>query len=250
MIQDEAMKRNEKYKKLEQLQTEILEKLNYKEETTLTEEDVERIDAILSIKEDDKLRDFEFKLYTDPIYSTKVVRYIVQTIFCRSYHNFHLIKKLRCARIGGPKPHLMLRRIYKKLVIDEVLERYTWTGTKTKGAFQNFTYINKVVQQSIRMIYPMYTESEYETYMVDFLRHSKSRQRPQSKKNMENTECQYEQNESENEAEMNGYEDDDGMNDSLSGDDDEEDEMEDQDGDVEDGEEDEEDEDGDEDEDE
>lgn len=75
MIKDEAGKRNEKDKKLEQLQMEILEKLKYKEDTALTEEDVENIDAILSIKEDDKLRAFEFNLYTDPIFAIKVVRY-------------------------------------------------------------------------------------------------------------------------------------------------------------------------------
>lgn len=65
----------------------------------------------------------------------------------------------------------------KYLIIDQVLEHYTWKGTGEKKAFVKLTFLNDLIFKSVRSQFPKYTFKAYKTYMVQWLKHSKTRQR-------------------------------------------------------------------------
>lgn len=80
-------------------------------------------------------------------------------------------------KLGGGKPNLMVRSVMKKLITDPVLDRYTWKGTIDKKCFENLTNINDVVYDAVSGVFKKYTLYKYGKYMVEFLKHSLSRQR-------------------------------------------------------------------------
>lgn len=70
-----------------------------------------------------------------------------------------------------------------------VLERYTWLGTETKKPFKSLKSLNNLLYQSVREQFGQksqqfgqkghqkYKLHEYQSYMVQWLKHSRSRQR-------------------------------------------------------------------------
>lgn len=65
----------------------------------------------------------------------------------------------------------------KYLVSDQVLDRYTWRGTGEKKAFEKLTFLNALIYKSVRSQFKKFSFKEYKTYMVQWLKHSKTRQR-------------------------------------------------------------------------
>lgn len=66
----------------------------------------------------------------------------------------------------------------KYLFIDPVLELYTWRGTEDKKPFKSLRSINSLIYQSVRLQFgQQYKKHEYKAYMIQWLKHSKSRQR-------------------------------------------------------------------------
>lgn len=84
---------------------------------------------------------------------------------------------LRLARIGGKNPNLMVRRCMQKIFKDSVLDKYTWCGTLTKAPFQEFKTICETIFLAVRRNFKKYTEYRFEAYMVEYLKHSGTRQR-------------------------------------------------------------------------
>lgn len=63
---------------------------------------------------------------------------------------------------------------------DTVLDRYTWLGTTgdaPKFAFKNLININNLTFWSVCHQFPYYTRHEYDKYLVEWLKHSTTRQR-------------------------------------------------------------------------
>lgn len=65
----------------------------------------------------------------------------------------------------------------KYLIADTVLERYTWRGTGDKKAFEKLTFLNDLLYKSVCSQFKKYTLKEFQLYMVQWLKHSKTRQR-------------------------------------------------------------------------
>lgn len=65
----------------------------------------------------------------------------------------------------------------KYLIADCVLEHYTWNGTGEKKAFKKLIFLNDLIFKSVRSHFTKYTYKAYKTYMVQWLKHSKTRQR-------------------------------------------------------------------------
>lgn len=71
----------------------------------------------------------------------------------------------------------------KYLVHDTVLDFYTWKGspgsptTPPKDAFRNLIDINNLIFRSVREQFPGYKRFDYNKYLVEWLKHSTSRQR-------------------------------------------------------------------------
>lgn len=65
----------------------------------------------------------------------------------------------------------------KYLVSDTVLDQYTWCGTIKLDAFQNLVNINNLLFRSVREQFETYKRSAFNKYMVEWLKHSSTRQR-------------------------------------------------------------------------
>lgn len=82
----------------------------------------------------------------------------------------------------------------KYLFTDQVLDRFTWRGTADLKAFEKLTSINALIYKGIRSRFKKYTFKEYQTYMVEWIKHSTTRQRtvvyqyPNKKQDEENEE--------------------------------------------------------------
>lgn len=177
----EAAKRQETDEKLanmEQVQEQILVKVEAinPEVHQLTPEDIRMIDDSLPVRDGyGTVEELEFRLYNEPIYKLKMVCQYIFKIASKIIIIF--LKTQRMTRLGGKRGNLMVRRVMKRLVTDSVLDEYTWGGTYEKGAFSHFANINDVVYKAVQGCFRKYTEYKYEKYMVDFLKHSSSRQR-------------------------------------------------------------------------
>ncbi len=54
---------------------------------------------------------------------------------------------------------------------------YTWRGTGEKKAFEKLVHLNDLIYKSIQQQFRKYTYKEYSSYMVQWLKHSRTRQR-------------------------------------------------------------------------
>lgn len=91
---------------------------------------------------------------------------------------FFLHHKLnRLDELGGTKENQAIRFRMRYLISDTVLERYTWRGTGDKRAFEKLIYLNDLVFRSVRSNFKKFSYKEYKTYMVQWIKHAKTRQR-------------------------------------------------------------------------
>lgn len=79
--------------------------------------------------------------------------------------------------LGGIKPNEAVRLKMKYLISDPVLDGYSWRGTGEKKAFQKLTFLNDLIFKSVRSQFKKYTMKDYKNYMVQWLKHSRTRQR-------------------------------------------------------------------------
>lgn len=71
-----------------------------------------------------------------------------------------------------------IRLKMKYLFIDPVLELYTWRGTEDKAPFKSLRSINSLIYRSVRQQFgEEYKKHVYKKYMIQWLKHAKSRQR-------------------------------------------------------------------------
>lgn len=92
--------------------------------------------------------------------------------------NFAFIyKKTRLDLFGGKDEKQAIRLKMKYLIADTALEHYTWRGTADKKAFNKLVYLNDLIFKSVRTQYRNYTVKQYKTYMVEWVKHAKTRQR-------------------------------------------------------------------------
>lgn len=87
------------------------------------------------------------------------------------------LKQNRIAELGGRTANEAVRLRMKYLITDSVLDGYTWRGTGEKKAFEKLTFLNDLIYKSVRLQFRKYTNKEYQTYMVQWLKHSGTRQR-------------------------------------------------------------------------
>lgn len=95
-------------------------------------------------------------------------------IICNS---FQFCKRRRLDQLGGKDANQAIREKMKYLIADTVLERYTWRGTGDKKAFEKLTFLNDLLYKSVCSQFKKYTLKEFQLYMVQWLKHSKTRQR-------------------------------------------------------------------------
>jgi len=80
--------------------------------------------------------------------------------------------------ITGDKPNKSIRLKMKFLFTDTVLDLYTWRGTDEKQSFRKLKTLNDLIFTSVRQQFgSKYKRHEYNKYMVQWIKHSKSRQR-------------------------------------------------------------------------
>lgn len=65
----------------------------------------------------------------------------------------------------------------KYLITDLVLDRYTWRGTGEKKSFEKLTFLNDLLYKSVCSQFKKYTFKAFKGYMVQWLKHSTTRQR-------------------------------------------------------------------------
>ncbi len=70
-----------------------------------------------------------------------------------------------------------IRLKMKYLFTDPVLEKYTWRGTDQKRPFKSLKSLNQLLYTSVCHQFKNYKQFEYKSYMVEWLKHAKSRQR-------------------------------------------------------------------------
>lgn len=80
-------------------------------------------------------------------------------------------------QLGGSKPNEAIRIRMKYLFTDTVLDKYTWRGTSEKGPFEKFTFLNDLIYKSVRTNFKKFPIKQFNSYMVEWLKHSKTRQR-------------------------------------------------------------------------
>lgn len=79
--------------------------------------------------------------------------------------------------ITGGDAKKAIRLKMKYLFTDPVLDRYTWRGTDKKHSFKSLKSLNNLLLMSVRQQFESYKRFEYNAYMVQWLKHSTSRQR-------------------------------------------------------------------------
>lgn len=79
--------------------------------------------------------------------------------------------------ITGGDPRKAIRLKMKYLFTDPVLERYTWRGTVKKDSFKSLKSLNNLLYTSVRGQFEDYKRFQYNSYMVEWLKHAKTRQR-------------------------------------------------------------------------
>lgn len=65
----------------------------------------------------------------------------------------------------------------KYLFSDSVLDEYTWRGTADLAPFKQLTAVNSLIFRSVRTHSSKYKYKSYKDYMVQWIKHSTTRQR-------------------------------------------------------------------------
>ncbi|XP_037048482.1 uncharacterized protein LOC119082931 [Bradysia coprophila] len=79
--------------------------------------------------------------------------------------------------LGGNKYKKSIRLKMKYLFTDRVLEKYSWRGTSEKRPFKKLKSLNNLILRSVRDRFPNTARDEYNDYMIQWLKHARSRQR-------------------------------------------------------------------------
>lgn len=80
--------------------------------------------------------------------------------------------------MAGDTARKSIRLKMKYLFTDPVLDRYTWRGTEKKKSFKSLKSLNNLLYSSVRQQFGQkYKRHEFNSYMVQWLKHSRSRQR-------------------------------------------------------------------------
>lgn len=89
------------------------------------------------------------------------------------------LKEARLDELDGQDPNASIRLKMKYLFSDTVLDEYTWRGTQEKAPFRDLKSINKLILNSVRNDFPgiKYKFFAYKKYMIEWLKHSFTRQR-------------------------------------------------------------------------
>lgn len=82
-------------------------------------------------------------------------------------------------QLGGDNPEAAIRYRMKYLFTDTVLDKYTWRGTAEKDPFKKFKFLNNLIYGNVRSNFTKikYARDKYNSYMVQWLKHSTTRQR-------------------------------------------------------------------------
>ncbi|KAJ6643186.1 hypothetical protein Bhyg_08142 [Pseudolycoriella hygida] len=83
----------------------------------------------------------------------------------------------RMDELGGSKPNEAIRLRMKYLFSDKCLDHYTWRGTHEKAPFEKLTLLNDLIFKSVRRNFKGYSRRSFNKYMVEWLKHSTTRQR-------------------------------------------------------------------------
>lgn len=89
----------------------------------------------------------------------------------------YFLKKSRLDELGAANEKKAIRLKMKYLFADSVLERYSWRGTEKKKPFMQLKLINKTVFESVRHQFQKYRYDQYKAYIIEWLKHSRTRQR-------------------------------------------------------------------------
>lgn len=65
----------------------------------------------------------------------------------------------------------------KYLFSDPVLDKYTWRGTAELAPFKQLTAVNSLIFRSVRAYSSKYKYKSYKNYIVEWIKHSTTRQR-------------------------------------------------------------------------
>lgn len=119
----------------------------------------------------------------------------------RNYSNFILQKSRLEEFVCKKNPKKTVRGIMTYLITDQVLDSYTWLGTSDLEPFKKFTSINNLIYRIART--KEFKRIDYDRYMVQWLKHSTTRQRTvtytyPNRRNGEENEDEDEDDESDN----------------------------------------------------
>lgn len=65
----------------------------------------------------------------------------------------------------------------KYLISDRALEHYTWRGTAEKKSFKQLQSLNDLIFRSVREQFQHCKRVDFSSYMVQWLKHARTRQR-------------------------------------------------------------------------
>ncbi|KAJ6642852.1 hypothetical protein Bhyg_07808 [Pseudolycoriella hygida] len=123
----------------------------------------------------DDFEDFEELDQHFPVNRTSHVEELEFNIRKDLEFQFRLHSRLN--ELGGANYKKCIREKMKYLFTNKVLERYTWNGTVEKRGFKNLKALNNLILRSVRQRCPNTKRDEYKDYMMEWLKHAKSRQR-------------------------------------------------------------------------
>lgn len=86
-------------------------------------------------------------------------------------------QKSRLDELTAEEEKKVIRLKMKYLFADEILEGYSWRGTEKKRAFKQLKNVNQIIFESVRSQFRKYRYDQYKKYMIEWLKHSRTRQR-------------------------------------------------------------------------
>ncbi|KAJ6642674.1 hypothetical protein Bhyg_07627, partial [Pseudolycoriella hygida] len=130
------------------------------------------------VQSDRYVDDFEDFEELDGKFPIRKKRYVEELEYSiRADLEFRFLLLSRMNELGGNKYEKCIREKMKYLFTNQVLECYTWRGTKEKDAFMQFKSLNNLILRSVRDLFPSTERHEYKEYMKLWLKHAKTRQR-------------------------------------------------------------------------
>lgn len=91
--------------------------------------------------------------------------------------SLHFYKRNRLKQLGGNNAKKAIRLIMKYLFTDTCLDQFTWRGTGDLGAFKQFVFLNQLIYSIVCSQFEKHTLEQYQSYMVQWIKHSTTRQR-------------------------------------------------------------------------